>query len=123
WRHRLSANLCQRQHSNGISVRRALHVRAVHPVLLLGSALRATSARAWSAWPRSGRPTRMSLHRSRRETPTKCNERTEIRVAPHEAWYKYGVAVLLLEIAVAIAVSGYSLYMSLNGLRGFPGNH
>ena len=59
-RHRLSADLCQRQRPRGISVRRALHVRAVHPVLLLGSALRAAPAGAWSAWPRSGRPTRLS---------------------------------------------------------------
>ena len=28
----------------------------------------------------------------------------DIRVVPHEPWYKYGVAVLLFEIAVAIAV-------------------
>ena len=41
----------------------------------------------------------------------------DIRVAPHEPWYKYGVAVLLFEIAVAIAVSGYSLYMTFNGPR------
>jgi hypothetical protein len=47
----------------------------------------------------------------------------DIRVAPHEPWYKYGVAVLLFEIAVAIAVSGYSLYMTFNGLGGFPGKH
>jgi hypothetical protein len=38
----------------------------------------------------------------------------DIRVAPHEPWYKYGVAVLLFEMAVAIAVSGYSLYMTFN---------
>ena len=43
--------------------------------------------------------------------------------APHEAWYKYGVAVLLLEIAAAIAVSGYSLYMTFHGIGGFPGKH
>jgi hypothetical protein len=43
--------------------------------------------------------------------------------APHESWYKYGVVFLLFEIAVAIAVSGYSLYMTFNGLGGFPGNH
>src|SRR3979490_613484 len=59
-RHRLSADLCQRQRPRRISVRRALHVRAVHPVLLLGSALRAAPAGAWSAWPRSGRPTLLS---------------------------------------------------------------
>ena len=44
----------------------------------------------------------------------------DIRVAPHEPWYKYGVAVLLFEIAVAIAVSAYSLYMTFNGLGAFP---
>jgi hypothetical protein len=42
---------------------------------------------------------------------------------PHEPWYKYGVAVLLLEMAIAIAVSGYSLYMTFHGLGGFPGKH
>jgi hypothetical protein len=47
----------------------------------------------------------------------------DIRVTPLEPWYKYGVAVLLLEIAVAIAVSGYSLYMTLNGFGGFLGKH
>jgi hypothetical protein len=47
----------------------------------------------------------------------------DICVAPRGSWYKYGVAVLLFEIAVAIAVSGYSLYMTFNGLGGFPGKH
>ena len=42
---------------------------------------------------------------------------------PHEPWYKYGVAVLLLEMVIAIAVSGYSLYMTFHGLGGFPGKH
>ena len=40
-----------------------------------------------------------------------------------EPWYKYGVAVLLLEMAIAIAVSGYSLIMTFQGLGGFPGKH
>ena len=53
----------------------------------------------------------------------RCSEPADTRVAPHEPWYRYGVAVLLFEIAVAIAVSGYSLYMSFNGLGGFPGKH
>ena len=44
-------------------------------------------------------------------------------IAPHEPWYKYGVAVLLIEMAIAIAVSGYSLYMTFHGLGGFPGKH
>jgi hypothetical protein len=43
--------------------------------------------------------------------------------APREPWYKYGVAFLLLEMAIAIAVSSYSLYMTFNGLGGFPGKH
>jgi hypothetical protein len=47
----------------------------------------------------------------------------ENRAAPNEPWYKYGVAVLLFEIAIAVAVSGYSLYMTFNGLGGFPGKH
>ena len=45
------------------------------------------------------------------------------KAAPHEPWYKYGVAVLLLEMAAAIAVSGYSLYMTFHGIGGFPGKH
>lgn len=43
--------------------------------------------------------------------------------AAHEPWYKYGVAVLLMEMVTAIAVSGYSLYMTFHGLGGFPGKH
>jgi len=42
---------------------------------------------------------------------------------PHDSWYKYGVAVLFLEMAIAIAVSAYSLYMTFHGLGGFPGKH
>ena len=41
----------------------------------------------------------------------------------HEPWYKYGVAVLLAEMAIAIAVSAYSLYMTFQGIGGFPGKH
>ncbi len=41
----------------------------------------------------------------------------------YEPWYKYGIAVLLVEMAIAIAVSGYSLYMTFHGLGGFPGKH
>ena len=45
------------------------------------------------------------------------------KAAPHEPWYKYGVAVLLFEIAAAIAASGYSLYMTFHGIGSFPGKH
>lgn len=41
--------------------------------------------------------------------------------AAHEPWYKYGVAILLLEMLIAIAVSAYSLYVTFHGLGGFPG--
>jgi hypothetical protein len=41
----------------------------------------------------------------------------------HEPWYEYGVAVLLCEMAIAIAVSAYSLFMTFHGLGGFPGKH
>lgn len=41
----------------------------------------------------------------------------------HEPWYRYGVAFLFLEMLIAIAVCGYSLYMAFNGLGGFPGKH
>lgn len=40
---------------------------------------------------------------------------------PHEPWYKYGVAVLCLEMLIAVAVSAYSLYLTFHGLGGFPG--
>jgi hypothetical protein len=48
-----------------------------------------------------------------------------LQTAPvaHEPWYKYGVGVLILEMAIAIAVSAYSLYMTFHGLGGFPGKH
>jgi hypothetical protein len=47
----------------------------------------------------------------------------ETRATVHEPWYKYGLACLVLEIVIAVAVSAYSLYMTLNGLGGFPGKH
>jgi hypothetical protein len=43
--------------------------------------------------------------------------------APQEPWYKYGIAALFIEMAIAVAVSGYSLYMTFHGLGGFPGKH
>lgn len=46
-----------------------------------------------------------------------------IAAAPHEPWYRYGVAVLLLEMAIAVGVCGYSLYLTFHGLGGFPGKH
>lgn len=42
---------------------------------------------------------------------------------PAEPWFKYGVAWLFLEMAVAIAVSAWSLYLAFHGLGGFPGKH
>ncbi|MGH6817961.1 MAG: hypothetical protein ACREC1_04210 [Methylovirgula sp.] len=41
----------------------------------------------------------------------------------YEPWYKYGVAFLSLEMMLAVAVSGYSLFMTFHGLGGFPGKH
>jgi hypothetical protein len=41
----------------------------------------------------------------------------------HEPWYKYGVVFLMLEMAIAIGVSAYSLYMTFHGIGGFPGKH
>jgi hypothetical protein len=46
---------------------------------------------------------------------------TEYR--PHEPWYKYGVAALLFEMAIAVTVCAYSLYMTFHGIGGFPGKH
>lgn len=39
----------------------------------------------------------------------------------HEPWFKYGVGFLFFEMILAVAVSIYSLYMTFNGLGGFPG--
>lgn len=44
-------------------------------------------------------------------------------LAVQEPWYRYGVAFLILEMLIAIAVSGYSLFMTFHGLGGFPGKH
>ncbi len=41
----------------------------------------------------------------------------------YEPWYKYGVAFLMLEMLISIAVCGYSLYLTFHGLGGFPGKH
>jgi len=38
--------------------------------------------------------------------------------APYEPWYKYGVAILCLEMLIAIAVSAYSLYLTFHGAGG-----
>jgi hypothetical protein len=43
--------------------------------------------------------------------------------SPFEPWYKFGVAFLSLEMVIAIAVSGYSLFMTFHGIGGFPGKH
>lgn len=53
----------------------------------------------------------------------KITEHSRSDAASHESWYKYGVAVLLLEMALAIGISAYSLYMTFHGLGGFPGRH
>ena len=46
-----------------------------------------------------------------------------VESVPHEPWYKYGVMFLFFEMAVAVAVCGYSLYLTFHGLGGFPGKH
>jgi hypothetical protein len=43
--------------------------------------------------------------------------------AAHDPWYKYGVAMLFFEMAIAVAVSAYSLYLTFHGLGGFLGKH
>jgi hypothetical protein len=40
-----------------------------------------------------------------------------------EPWFRYGVGFLFFEMAMAVAVSAYSLYMTFHGLGGFPGKH
>ncbi len=49
--------------------------------------------------------------------------KSNLEGAPHEPWYKYGVLFLFFEMALAIAVCGYSLYLTFHGLGGFPGKH
>jgi hypothetical protein len=51
------------------------------------------------------------------------NATTTVKARVHEPWYKYGIATLVAEMAIAIMVSGYSLYMTFHGLGGFPGKH
>lgn len=46
---------------------------------------------------------------------------TTSAAAQPEPWYRYGVAILFIEMLIAIAVSGYSLYMTFHGMGGFPG--
>lgn len=46
---------------------------------------------------------------------------SSVESIPHEPWYKYGVAALLVEMAIAIAVCGYSLFLTFHGMGGFPG--
>jgi hypothetical protein len=38
--------------------------------------------------------------------------------ARQEPWYKYGVAVLCVEMLIALAVSVYSLYVTFHGPGG-----
>jgi hypothetical protein len=51
---------------------------------------------------------------------TSCPSNEPLR---HEYWFKSGVAFLMLEMAIAIGVSAYSLYMTFHGIGGFPGKH
>ena len=37
----------------------------------------------------------------------------------HDDWYKWGRVVLYLEMAIAILVTVFSLYLALNGQAGF----
>lgn len=41
----------------------------------------------------------------------------------NDLWYRYGVAVMLAEMLLAVAICGYSLYMTFHGPGGFPGKH
>lgn len=36
----------------------------------------------------------------------------------HEAWYSYGLAALCLEMLIAVAVSGYAVYLTFHGMVG-----
>lgn len=41
--------------------------------------------------------------------------------ATDHRWYKYGVATLITEMVIAVAVCAYSLSMAFAGIGGFPG--
>lgn len=45
----------------------------------------------------------------------------QAQLPAHDPWYKYGVAFLFFEIAVAVAVGAYSLCMTFHGLGGLVG--
>ncbi len=46
---------------------------------------------------------------------------SEHKQAADDGWFPHGLAFLYLEMAVAIAVSAYSLFMAFSGSGGFPG--
>jgi hypothetical protein len=48
---------------------------------------------------------------------------TSEEIVVQEPWYKYGVGFLVLEMLLAIGVSAYSLFMTFQGIGGFPGKH
>lgn len=54
---------------------------------------------------------------------TKLTDSEAVSTEGYEPWYKWGVLFLYLEMAIAVGVSIYSLYMAFTGMGGFPGKH
>lgn len=49
------------------------------------------------------------------------SEQTSNPAEKDHGWYKYGVAFLVTEMVIAVAVCVYSLSMAFTGTGGFPG--
>lgn len=45
------------------------------------------------------------------------------QTARQEPWYKWGQAILLIQLGLAILQTVYSLYMALTGAGGLGGGH
>lgn len=88
----------------------------------MNGARRSTACSAARSPANKRKPVQTIIVKACRTTSRRsCHEPVDIRVAQREPWYKYGVAMLLFEMALAVAVSGYSLYMTFNGLGHFSG--
>lgn len=64
-----------------------------------------------SSSPGPPRPSKVAILESRMQPTSPVSAR-------HEPWYKYGVAVLCLEMLIALTVSAYALYLTFEGVRG-----
>ncbi len=55
-------------------------------------------------------------------TTDTTRRRHEKEEREEDRWYKYGVAILYLEMAIAVGVSLYAMYMAFTGQGGIPGH-